>query len=72
MIAADRKVMSACPTDRSEAAEAYVMHRLAEEEAAAFEEHCLTCPDCTAEVIAAEKFVRAMRAAAMKFQARAD
>lgn len=72
MMAADRRVMSACPTDRSETAEAYVMRRLAEEEVAAFEEHCLACPACTAEVVAAERFVRAMRAAAMKFAARVD
>ena len=48
------------------------MRRLGEEEAVAFEEHCLACPECTAEVVAAEKFVRAMRAAAKRFEARID
>lgn len=64
--------MSACPQDRAETAEAYAMRRLSSEEAAAFEEHCLLCPTCTDEAIAAEAYVRAMRAAAARFDKRAD
>ena len=64
--------MSACPQDRAETAEAYAMRRLSSEEAAAFEEHCLLCPTCTEEVIAAEAFIRAMRAAAARFEKPVD
>ena len=60
--------MSGCPRDRAETAEAYAMRRLSAEESAAFEEHCLFCPACTEEVIAAEAFIRAIRAAGTKLE----
>ena len=43
------------------------MGRLSDQDAAAFEEHCLACPACTIEVLAAEAFVRAVRGAAKRF-----
>ena len=67
LIAADRRTMSACPQDPAETAEAYAMGRLSDQDAAAFEEHCLACPACTIEVLAAEAFVRAVRGAAKRF-----
>ena len=47
--------------DAASIAERYVTGRLAPEEAAAFEEHYLDCPDCCARVEAAERLQRGLR-----------
>jgi hypothetical protein len=53
-----------CPADPEEVAEAYVMARLPDADAAAFEELCLTCAACRTAVEEAAMLVRAMREAA--------
>jgi hypothetical protein len=47
--------------DAGNVAERYVTGRLAPEEAAAFEEHYLDCPECCARVEAAQRLERGMR-----------
>jgi len=47
--------------DAESIAERYVTGRLAPEEAAAFEEHYLDCPDCRSRVEAAERLGRGLR-----------
>ena len=59
MSAADNR----CPQNIEEIAEAYVLGRLPDAEAAAFEEHYMACRDCADAALAAEQFVQAMRAA---------
>jgi len=54
---------SRCPQNVEEVAEAYVLGRLPESEAAAFEEHYIGCDECADAALAAEAFVQAMRAA---------
>ncbi len=49
-----------CPPDVAEIAEEYSMGTLSATDAAAFEEHLLTCADCRAAVEAADQYVRAM------------
>ena len=46
------------------------MGTLADDDAAAFEEHLLVCGRCMASVEAAEEYVRAMRGAARELRAR--
>jgi anti-sigma factor RsiW len=55
-----------CPEDPGEAAEAFSLGALSERDAAAFEEHLLTCAACRTAVEDADMFVRAMRAAAVQ------
>ena len=40
------KTMSTCPTDPAETADLYGLGRLSAEQAAAFEEHYVSCPQC--------------------------
>jgi hypothetical protein len=56
-----------CPADIEEVAEAYLMHRLAEDQVEAFEEHYFACAAC-ATVIHRVAAVAASRAAARKLR----
>ena len=57
-----------CPADAEEVAEAYLMGTLADDDAAAFEEHLLVCGGCMAVVEATVNYVRAMRSAARELR----
>jgi len=59
-----------CPAEVEEVAERYVMDPLPDADAAAFEEHLLTCAACRVAVEHTEVFVGAMRAAAVQFRKR--
>lgn len=49
-----------CPADPEEIAEAYIMGTLTADDAAAFEDHYITCSKCAALLGEANDFVRAM------------
>jgi anti-sigma factor RsiW len=53
-----------CPSDGEEAAEAYVMGRLPEEQALALEDHYAACETCTTILQKTAEYVDALRAAA--------
>jgi hypothetical protein len=55
---------SPCPAKPEEVTEAYVVETLDAADAAAFEEHCLTCARRLAIVEATDEYVRAMRESA--------
>lgn len=55
-----------CPVNAQEIAEAYLMHRLPEEQVEAFEEHYFVCSNCATMLQKTAAFVHAMRAAARK------
>jgi hypothetical protein len=57
-----------CPADLQEVAEAYLMHRLSEEEVDAFEVHYFACADCATILQKAAACVEAIRAAALKLR----
>lgn len=52
-----------CPRDPEETAEFYLLGMLRPEDAAAFEDHYLTCAACAAMVEKTDQFVTALRAA---------
>jgi anti-sigma factor RsiW len=54
--------------DVEKAAEAYAMGKIADADAAVFEEHLLTCAECRAAVEQADDYVRAIRAAAVEIR----
>ncbi len=58
-----------CPAQVSEVAEAYVMNTLDRAEAAAFEDHLMTCTRCAAAAEDADHYVRAMKIAAQRLRA---
>jgi hypothetical protein len=58
-----------CPVNLQEVAEAYLMHRLSEEEVEAFEVHYFVCADCATMLQHTAEYVDAMRAAAGKLRA---
>ena len=57
-----------CPVNLQEVAEAYLMHRLPEEEVEAFEVHYFACPDCATILQKTAACIEAMRAAALKLR----
>ena len=57
-----------CPVNLQEVAEAYLMHRLSEEQVEAFEVHYFACADCATILQKAAACVEAMRAAALKLR----
>jgi anti-sigma-K factor RskA len=60
----------ACPADLDELAERYVLGFLSGEDAAAFEDHYITCPHCADVVQATDDYVRAMGEAAREIRAK--
>jgi anti-sigma factor RsiW len=52
-----------CPEDVDEIAEQYVMNRLPEADANAFEQHTLSCAGCAAMVQQTEAYIQTLRAA---------
>jgi anti-sigma factor RsiW len=57
-----------CSSDQEEIAEWYVMSKLPGDDARAFEEHLLICPNCATAVEDAEEYVQAIRAAARRLR----
>ena len=57
-----------CPVNLQEVAEAYLMHRLSEEEVEAFEVHYFACADCATILQKTAACVEAIRAAALKLR----
>jgi anti-sigma factor RsiW len=53
-----------CPPDPEETANLYLLGGLVPEDAAAFEDHFITCPACAKVVDDADVFIRAIRAGA--------
>jgi DNA-binding FrmR family transcriptional regulator len=51
-----------------EIAEAYLMHRLSEDQVEAFEEHYFACAECVTVIQRVAAYVAAMRAAALKLR----
>ena len=47
-----------CPADLQEVAEAYLMHRLSEDQVDAFEEHYFDCEECAMDVRSGNLFAR--------------
>jgi anti-sigma factor RsiW len=58
-----------CPPDLDEMAEMYCLGLLSREDAEAFEDHYMICPQCADGVQAEEQYVRAMQAAAHEMRA---
>lgn len=50
-----------CPADPSEVADLYVLGRLTEAQAEAFEEHFLQCPECAEKAELAYEFAAALK-----------
>jgi hypothetical protein len=57
-----------CPVNLQVVAEAYLMHRLPEDQVDAFEEHYFACADCATILQKAAVCVEAIRAAALKLR----
>ncbi|MBV9504480.1 MAG: zf-HC2 domain-containing protein [Acidobacteriia bacterium] len=55
-----------CPADPDETTEAYLLGRLPENESAAFEDHFLSCPQCSEHLQFTKSFIDAMRNAAKR------
>ena len=62
--------MQQCPskTNLEEIAEAYLMHRLSEDQVEAFEEHYFACAECAIVIQRVAAYVAAMRAASLKLR----
>jgi hypothetical protein len=50
-----------CPAEPEETGEEYCMGRLSPEDAQAFEDHCIACPQCARIAMETERFIRAMK-----------
>ena len=50
-----------CPADPEKTAEAYLLANLPTDEARAFEDHYITCPECTAILEETGRYVLAMK-----------
>ena len=57
-----------CPGNSEEVAEAYLLHRLTEDQVEAFEEHYFACAECATVIRRVAAYVYAMQAAARKLR----
>ena len=57
-----------CPGNSEEVAEAYLLHRLTEDQVEAFEEHYFACAECATVIKRVAAYVYAMQAAARKLR----
>ncbi len=57
-----------CPADPEQIALDYCDGTLNKANATSFEDHCITCPRCTAEIEDAERYIRAITEAARQLR----